>query len=174
VYNFVFHFVGSFHLIFALLHRHPSFHAAMAIAEAITSPVWSDDDVYYSCPTHNFSIIQLLREELDSVWSRFPMDSKPIMLCHALGYVLWSKYGWQVKFRCKHSIRSSSTSPSLPRFWLHDVLVVSPPECGIFVVDLCFKEKLSVRPQTPSTSDLNGPPSPSSCWFYHVKWAVRD
>lgn len=85
----------------------------------------------------------VIRAELAAIAAILPADTSSKAVGHALAYVLHAKYHWRAKFCCATS--GTRLPRMMPLAWLDDVVVVSP-RCGVtYIVDLRFREKLSVR-----------------------------
>jgi hypothetical protein len=87
--------------------------------------------------------LSLLAAEVTQVVTAFPDDTPPAVLCHALGYVLHTKWNWRVKCCCQPG--GTKLPTSMPKFWLQAVLVVQIPEGPLCLVDVCFREKFMAR-----------------------------
>eukprot|EP00667_Euglena_gracilis_P013016 EG_transcript_13395 len=86
---------------------------------------------------------QTIQEELRAVLAAFPNAAPPSAVCHALGYVLQTKWKWAVKFCCQG--RPARLPNTVPRSWLDDVMVVQPAPHTHCLVDVQFRDKFLAR-----------------------------
>eukprot|EP00667_Euglena_gracilis_P002004 EG_transcript_2006 len=94
-------------------------------------------------PPFYTSCMARIREELQLVLDAFPPETPSSVVCHALGYILQTKWKWNVKFCCQ--VKDSKLPSAMPVAWLQDVMVVMPADRTHVLVDMQFREKFVLR-----------------------------
>eukprot|EP00667_Euglena_gracilis_P009463 EG_transcript_9609 len=94
-------------------------------------------------PPFYTSCMARIREELQLVLDTFPPETPSSVVCHALGYILQTKWKWNVKFCCQ--AKDYKMPNAMPVAWLQDVMVVMPADRTHVLVDVQFREKFIVR-----------------------------
>lgn len=94
-------------------------------------------------PPYYMGCLTKIEEELQVVMATFPVGTPSSVLCHALGYILQTKWNWQVKFCCQS--KDARLPHTMPLSWVEDVMVVMPAERMHCIIDLNFRDKFVVR-----------------------------